>query len=97
MHDGVEYNLAAMNVERVKRPPGEERAMESVQEGAVCMPNIGPKGIKRRMTNGIISLVVGAAVLAGLVLTDQPRVARLPLALVWFFATVCIFQARAKT
>lgn len=68
-----------------------------VEEGEVCAVNIGPKERQKRMTFGIIMLVVGD-ILAGLLLTSRAnRFWRMGLVLPYMLAGYGIFQARAKT
>ena len=70
---------------------------ESYAEGAVCMPNIGPKERAKRMRLGVGAAVVTAVAAAGALATGAPAWAR---ALVFFPAVIAgygVFQAREKT
>jgi len=63
----------------------------------VNIPNIGPRGQRRRLTFGVVSL--GAAVLLGLLLfgVDAARPWRLVLFAPLWIGALGIFQARDKT
>jgi hypothetical protein len=61
------------------------------------MPNIGPRGRKRRLRLGLIGLAAGVVVGVSLLVAGVPRgwrcMAFLPLWVGW----LGVFQARAKT
>jgi hypothetical protein len=66
-------------------------------EGAVCMPNIGPRERAKRMRFGVVSGVVAAATAAGTIAAGAPAVARALVFLPALMAGYGVFQAREKT
>ena len=64
---------------------------------AICTTNIGPRERRKRMTFGIVSLVVGAGFGAALLALGLGRAWRLALFLPFVGGGVGIFQALDKT
>jgi hypothetical protein len=63
----------------------------------VCIANIGPRGRRQRALFGIVTLALGAAAVALLLVGGVARPFRLATFLVFFTGATGIFQARAKT
>ncbi|MBS2031849.1 MAG: hypothetical protein JST54_28390 [Deltaproteobacteria bacterium] len=68
-----------------------------MEEGAVCIANIGPRERAKRMRFGLIALGLGVAVAVPLVATHVHWLWRLPVFLPLWMAGVGIFQAREHT
>ncbi len=76
---------------------GVEPQRGSDSQAGTCVANIGPQERARRMRFGIIGLVVGAALAAGMVALGLDRWWRLGLFFVFAGAATGIFQALDKT
>ena len=61
------------------------------------IPNIGPRGARRRRRGGIMWLVVAMVAFVGLLVTGAPRAARLALVIPFGLAAISFLQARQKT
>jgi hypothetical protein len=61
------------------------------------VPNIGPRGRRRRLLSGIATLAVGIALAVWAVATGAPRAWRLLLVAPFWSGTLGILQSRAKT
>jgi hypothetical protein len=70
---------------------------EQTVSNEVCFVNIGPKERQKRMTIGIISIVIGVAIAAAMILLGADRWWRLTLFLLFYAGASGIFQARDKT
>jgi hypothetical protein len=68
-----------------------------MREEVVCIPNIGPKERRKRLTGGIVALVVGGVLALVLILSGQVVWTRLLLFLPFYGGFVGVFQAREKT
>ena len=68
-----------------------------MQEGAVCIPNIGPRQRRQRLIGGVFALVAAAALLVALLLTGAPLVARLLVAIPLWGGALGVLQAKEKT
>lgn len=68
-----------------------------MQEGAACIPNIGPGQRRQRFAGGVLALVGAAVLLALLIFTGVPRAARLLVALPLWAGTLGVLQAKEKT
>jgi len=66
-------------------------------QGVACTPNIGLKQRRIRLVVGALATLCGATLLAALLATDAPRVARLLVALPFWAGAVGILQHRDKT
>jgi hypothetical protein len=64
---------------------------------AVCVPNIGIVGRRRRWQFGAALLAAGVGIAALLVATGAPRVWRLALFLPFWVGALGVLQAREKT
>jgi len=62
-----------------------------------CIPNIGPRGQRQRMTFGIVALVLGIGLAATLVGLGVARSWRLAVFFPLLAGAIGVFQARAKT
>ncbi|MEJ2665597.1 MAG: hypothetical protein P8Z81_00590 [Deinococcales bacterium] len=62
-----------------------------------CLPNISLRERRRRLTFGVVMLILGVVALIALVLTGVGRWWRLPLALLFYPAAVGYFQWRDHT
>jgi hypothetical protein len=62
-----------------------------------CIPNIGPRQRRRRLTGGLFFAAATVLVAAGLVGSGAPRGWRVLVALPAAAAAIGIFQARAQT
>ena len=68
-----------------------------MREEVVCIPNIGPKERRKRLTGGIVALVVGGVLALVLILSGQVVWTRLLLFLPFYGGFIGVFQAREKT
>jgi hypothetical protein len=68
-----------------------------MNEGAVCMPNIGPRERAKRMRFGVASGVVAAVSGAAAIALNAPVWARALVFLPALMAGYGVFQAREKT
>jgi hypothetical protein len=66
-------------------------------EGDVCIPNIGVRERRKRLTFGLVASGVSAALAGMLVVRGAGRPWRLTLVLPFWVAALGVFQARAKT
>lgn len=71
--------------------------MSDDAEGAVCIPNIGPKQRRLRMLGGIVSLAIAVIALALLETFGFFRWTRVILVLPLWSAALAVLQAREKT
>jgi hypothetical protein len=62
-----------------------------------CFGNIGAAGRRKRMTFGVVTIVLSVAVVVVLIVLDVHRLWRLALFLPLVAGATGIFQARAKT
>ena len=74
-----------------------DRIRMEYPQGASCTPNIGLKQRRRRLAVGALATLAGATLLAALLATDAPRLARLLVALPFWAGAVGILQHREKT
>jgi hypothetical protein len=65
--------------------------------GEVCIANIGPKQRQMRLTFGVIGVVAGLAVLAGLIASGLPVWARLAAFPIFLMGAIGFWQWRDKT
>ena len=65
--------------------------------GEACVPNIGPRERRRRLTSGLVAWALAVAVLAALLVLDVARLWRLVLALPLWAGGLGFFQHREKT
>lgn len=65
--------------------------------GAAPLANIGVRGRRRRMTNGVALLAAGAGVATLLIASGQPRAWRLVAFAPFWLGALGVFQAREKT
>lgn len=65
--------------------------------GAAAPANIGERGRRRRMTNGVAFLAAGGGVAALLIASGQPRAWRLVAFAPFWLGALGVFQAREKT
>jgi hypothetical protein len=63
----------------------------------VCIPNIGPRERRRRLTVGIAMFAIVVLVVAGLMLADAPRAWRLFVLFPAWVGSIGVFQAKEKT
>ncbi len=77
------------------RTRGRRRA--APQSGEVCIANISPSERRKRLTFGVVQLIIGLAILALLITTDASRWWRLGLLLIFWSAALGFFQWRDKT
>jgi hypothetical protein len=63
----------------------------------VCIPNIGPRERRRRLTVGIAMFVIVVVVAVGLVLADAPRAWRLFVLFPAWVGSIGVFQVKEKT
>jgi hypothetical protein len=63
----------------------------------ICIPNIGPRERRRRLTVGIAMFVIVVLVAAGLVLADAPRASRLLVLFPAWIGSIGVFQVKEKT
>ncbi len=68
-----------------------------MDEGAVCMPNIGPRERAKRMRFGVIAGAITAAVGTAAIALNAPVWARAFVFLPALMAGYGVFQAREKT
>jgi hypothetical protein len=68
-----------------------------MNEGAVCIPNIGPQQRKQRIIGGAVGLTLGIVVSALLLRAGVARPVRAAVFVPFFMGTTGFFQARAKT
>lgn len=68
-----------------------------MNDGEVCVMNIGPKQRKKRMRFGQVLLAISLAGLVGLIVSGAPATWRLALFLPFLLAATGYFQARDKT
>ena len=68
-----------------------------MNEGEVCIANIGVKNQKMRRDFGLITLAIGVMIGVGLLLIDVPALMRLGLFLPFYMGFIGIFQAKEKT
>lgn len=61
------------------------------------VPNIGPRQRRIRRLTGAASIVLGAALLAALLILDAPRLLRLTLVIPFWIGVLGILQDREKT
>jgi len=71
--------------------------LEGQEGGDVCIPNIGPKERRKRLTFGIITLVVAAVIGAFFILSGWAWWTRVILFFPVMSGFIGIFQAREKT
>jgi hypothetical protein len=64
---------------------------------AGCIANISPAERRKRLTFGIIQLVIGLIILIALLITDADKIWRLILFLPFWAAATGYFQSRDKT
>ena len=62
-----------------------------------CVPNIGLKQRRSRLAVGAFATLAGATLLAALLATEAPRMARVLVALPFWAGAVGILQHREKT
>jgi hypothetical protein len=62
-----------------------------------CIPNIGPRERRRRLTVGIVMFAIVTLVAAGLMLADAPRAWRLFVLFPAWVGSIGVFQAKGKT
>lgn len=62
-----------------------------------CIANIGERGARRRRASGVVWAVIGAVVLACLLLGHAPRWDRAVLVIPFALAAIGFLQAREKT
>lgn len=62
-----------------------------------CVPNIGPRGRRQRMTFGVVAIAAGLAGAVALVVLGVARPWRLALFLPFVAGAFGVFQARAST
>jgi fatty acid desaturase len=70
---------------------------EAMNEGAVCMPNIGPRERKKRARFGMVALVVAVAAAGAMFALHSPRWSRVALFVPLAGAMLGFLQAREKT
>jgi lysophospholipid acyltransferase (LPLAT)-like uncharacterized protein len=68
-----------------------------MSEEIACSMNIGPRGRRRRMGFGVVTLAVTAGIAVALVVMHVDRWWRLALFLPYVSAATGFFQAREKT
>lgn len=68
-----------------------------MSDSSTCVANIGPRGRRLRLQNGIIWLAIGAGAAGALVLTNQPRWLRLGAFAPFVLGAVGVFQAYEQT
>jgi hypothetical protein len=68
-----------------------------IVEGAVCLPNIGPRERRKRLQFGLLALAGGLFLTGVLVAVSAHPLLRLGLFPVFWSAGVGIFQSREKT
>jgi hypothetical protein len=73
------------------------RHADAVEASYECVPNIGPRGRRRRTVGSVVLLLVGIAATAAMAASDTGAPTRLLLALPFFGAAFGWFQAREKT
>ena len=73
------------------------RHADAVEAAYECVPNIGPRGRRRRMAGAAVLLLVGIAATAAMAGSETGALTRLLLALPFFGAAFGWFQAREKT
>ena len=73
------------------------RPAQPVAVTEACVPNIGARGRRRRMRDGMIYLALGLSFSTLLVVRASPWWAWAPLALIYARAALGIFQAMEKT
>jgi hypothetical protein len=66
-------------------------------EGNVCIPNIGVRERKKRLTFGLVALGVSVVLAGALLGRGASRLSRLTLLLPLWMASLGYFQARGKT
>lgn len=66
-------------------------------DALACMPNIGPRHQRKRLTVGIGAVVTSVVTLAALLATDTPRAARLLAALPFWAGALGFLQFRERT
>ena len=64
---------------------------------SVSVPNIGPQQLRRRLTGGVVSLVISTVLAAALAAADASVAARAIVALPVYAAALGFLQYRAKT
>jgi hypothetical protein len=62
-----------------------------------CIPNIGPRGRRRRMGFGIVILVLAALAAVALFQVHAPRIWRVALFLPFWLGALGVFQAAGNT
>jgi hypothetical protein len=62
-----------------------------------CVPNIGSRQRRQRLSFGLVSFAASAVILTGLLGTDAPRAARLLAALPFWAGALGVLQHREKT
>ena len=68
-----------------------------MNDGEVCVMNIGPRQRKKRMRFGQVLLAISLAGLVALIVAGAPTTWRLALVLPFLLAATGYFQARDKT
>ena len=63
----------------------------------ICIPNIGPRERRRRLSLGIAMFALVVLVAAGLMLGDAPRAWRLLVLFPAWVGSIGVFQVKEKT
>jgi hypothetical protein len=63
----------------------------------LLVPNIGPRGRRRRLLSGVVTLAVGIGLACWAVAAGAPRMWRLLLVVPFWSGALGVLQARART
>jgi len=98
-----EHNRTLQQIQKVVKTMKLENSAEPISnlsdsnQDGTCVANINAAGRRRRLIFGIVQFVIATAVLGVLVSVGVDRLWRLPVFLLFFAASVGIFQWRDKT
>jgi hypothetical protein len=91
------YAQRRKNIKDAARRAGRFSMVAQQENETVCIPNIGPKERKKRMTSGLITLTAGLIIAVFLLLGDSPWWMRLVVFMPLWGGMIGVFQSREKT
>jgi hypothetical protein len=84
-------------VRRHRKEPLVDRNAGFMEARYECVPNIGPRGRRRRTIGAVFSLLVGIAATVAFTTWQASPATRLLVGVPFFLAALAYFQAREKT